>query len=144
MRFACNVYCEIELATTSGWEAFPHGCIVHGARDTHPRMCRFNILNTFIAIERRDSSNSRGKSAPPHLRCFFGLSSDGTCAFSCSTLELQVISFSHLIIGVNICNCSFAVPSRSAAGGSACACSAADACWCCTASSLPRCHRFLR
>ena len=90
MRFACNVYCEIELSTTSGWELAPHGCIVHGVRDTHPRICRFNMLNTFVAIERCDSTSVRGKSATAHLRCLFGLSSDGSCGFSCSTADLQV------------------------------------------------------
>ncbi len=114
MRFACNVYCEVELTTTSGWEAAPHGCIVHGVRDTHPRICRFNLMNTFVAIERCDTSNARGKTVPPQLRCLFGSRSDGSCAFSCSTLELQV---SALPAG---CQCtrltsefySFAVPSH--------------------------------
>ena len=114
MRFACNVYVEVELTTTSGWDRAPHGCIVHGVRDTHPRICRFNLLNTFVSINRSDTGVTRGKAAEPHLRCYFGLGDDGSCAFSCSTLDLQVLCSCVWLHSTNVR--SFAVPNLLAAG----------------------------
>lgn len=146
MRFACNVYVEVELTTTSGWDGAPHGCIVHGVRDTHPRICRFNLLNTFVSINRCDTAtgNSRGKAAEPHLRCFFGLGADGSCAFSCSTLDLQVKCSCLLLHPTDVVPRSFAAPNPPAAGASACACCAPTAWCCCTVSKLQFCRHSSR